>query len=130
MINYELLERLCRANSVSGDEDSVRSIIIDEIKPYADSISVDPLGSVLVHKRGKNRAKAKLMLSAHMDEVGLMVTDITSDGYLKFDEVGGIDRRAQQVLQHDGDGQLRDPAVQPRGIALDLAHDLHLSQVI
>ena len=93
MINYELLERLCRANSVSGDEDSVRSIIIDEIKPYADSISVDPLGSVLVHKRGKNRAKAKLMLSAHMDEVGLMVTDITSDGYLKFDEVGGIDRR-------------------------------------
>ena len=35
MINYELLERLCRANSVSGDEDSVRSIIIDEIKPYA-----------------------------------------------------------------------------------------------
>lgn len=93
MINYELLERLCCANSVSGDEDSVRSIIIDEIKPYADSISVDPLGSVLVHKRGKNRAKAKLMLSAHMDEVGLMVTDITSDGYLKFDEVGGIDRR-------------------------------------
>ncbi len=93
MIDYKLLERLCLANSVSGDEESVRNIILDEIRPYADEIKIDPLGSILVHKRGKKRAKSRLMLSAHMDEVGLMVTDITTEGYLKFDEVGGIDRR-------------------------------------
>lgn len=93
MLDIKLLERLCKCDGISGDEEKVREIIIEEIMPYADSISVDNLGNLIVHKQGKNRAKSKLMLSAHMDEVGLMVTDITSDGYLKFDEVGGIDRR-------------------------------------
>lgn len=93
MLDIKLLERLCKCDGISGDEGKVRELIIEEIKPYADSISVDNLGNLIVHKRGKNRAKSKLMLSAHMDEVGLMITDITSDGYLKFDEVGGIDRR-------------------------------------
>ncbi|MGN0490536.1 M42 family metallopeptidase [Ruminococcus sp.] len=93
MLDIELLERLCKCDGISGDEGEVRKLIIEEIKPYADRITVDNLGNLIVHKKGKNRAKSKLMLSAHMDEVGLMVTDITSDGYLKFDEVGGIDRR-------------------------------------
>ena len=93
MLDIKLLERLCKCDGISGDEGKVRELIIEEIKPYADSISVDNLGNLIVHKQGKNRAKSRLMLSAHMDEVGLMVTDITSDGYLKFDEVGGIDRR-------------------------------------
>lgn len=93
MLDIKLLERLCKCDGISGDEGKVRELIIEEIKPYADSISVDNLGNLIVHKRGKNSAKSKLMLSAHMDEVGLMITDITSDGYLKFDEVGGIDRR-------------------------------------
>ena len=93
MLDIKLLERLCKCDGISGDEGKVRELIIEEIKPYADSISVDNLGNLIVHKQGKNRAKSRLMLSAHMDEVGLMVTDITSDGYLKFDEVGGIDGR-------------------------------------
>lgn len=93
MLDMKLLERLCKCDGISGDEREVRELIIEEIKPYADRITVDNLGNLIVHKQGKNRAKSKLMLSAHMDEVGLMVTDITSDGYLKFDEVGGIDRR-------------------------------------
>ena len=93
MLDMKLLERLCKCDGISGDEGEVRELIIEEIKPYADSITVDNLGNLIVHKQGKNRAKSKLMLSAHMDEVGLMVNDITSDGYIKFDEVGGIDRR-------------------------------------
>lgn len=93
MLDIKLLKRLCKCDGISGDEGKVRELIINEIKPYADSITVDNLGNLLVHKKGKNMAKSKLMLSAHMDEVGLMVTDITSDGYIKFDEVGGIDRR-------------------------------------
>lgn len=93
MLDMKLLERLCKCDGISGDEGEVRELIIEEIKPYADNITVDNLGNLIVLKKGKNRAKSKLMLSAHMDEVGLMVTDITLDGYLKFDEVGGIDRR-------------------------------------
>lgn len=93
MLDIKLLERLCKCNGISGDEEKIRELIVEEIKPYADSIFVDNLGNLIIHKQGKNRAKSRLMLSAHMDEVGLMVTDITSDGYLKFDEVGGIDRR-------------------------------------
>lgn len=93
MTDFKLLEKLCTVEGISGDEGSVRKIIINEIKPFADEIKTDNLGNIIVFKKGKNRAKAKLMLSAHMDEVGFMVTDITSDGYLKFDEVGGLDRR-------------------------------------
>ena len=93
MIDYELLKKLCTANGISGDENSVRNIIIDEIKEYADNIKIDNLGNIIVHKAGKSKPLSGLMLSAHMDEVGLMVTDITSDGFIKFDEVGGIDRR-------------------------------------
>lgn len=93
MTDFKLLEKLCTVEGISGDEGSVREIIINEIKPFADEIKTDNLGNIIVFKKGKNRAMAKLMLSAHMDEVGFMVTDITSDGYLKFDEVGGLDRR-------------------------------------
>ena len=93
MIDYRFLQTLCEASGVSGNENSIRALILDIIKPYADEVHADALGNILVHKKGRKPAKAKLMLSAHMDEVGLMVIDITSDGYLKFDEVGGIDRR-------------------------------------
>lgn len=93
MINYALLKKLCDCSGVSGDEAKVRDLIISEIKDYADTIKVDNLGNLIVHKLGKNRPVNRLMLSAHMDEVGLMVTDVTSDGYIKFDEIGGIDRR-------------------------------------
>lgn len=93
MADFKLLEKLCTADGISGDEGSVRELIINEIKPFADEIRTDKLGNIIVFKKGKNRPEARLMLSAHMDEVGFMVTDITSDGYLKFDEVGGLDRR-------------------------------------
>lgn len=93
MIDYTLLRKLCAADGISGDEGEVRDLIINEIKDCADEIRIDNLGNILVHKKGRDRAENKLMLSAHMDEVGLMVTDITSDGFLKFDEVGGLDRR-------------------------------------
>lgn len=93
MLDVKLLEKLCTCDGISGDEDNIRKLIVNEIRPYADSIITDNLGNLIVHKSGRKRAKSKLMISAHMDEVGLMVTDITLDGFLKFDEVGGIDRR-------------------------------------
>ena len=93
MADLKLLEKLCIARGISGNEDEVRDIILGEIKSYADSIEISPLGNIIAFKKGKNRPKTKLMLNAHMDEVGLIVTHITEDGLLKFTEVGGIDRR-------------------------------------
>ncbi len=92
-MDIDLLKRLCLANGVSSGENRVRDIIINEIKPYADEISVDGSGNLIVFKKGRERAKNKLLLSAHMDEVGFIVTYINSDGTLRVEEVGGIDRR-------------------------------------
>lgn len=96
-----LLERLCRASGVSGDEAEVRRIVIEEIKPFVDDVRVDALGNVLATKSAaktgsrKNPARRRLrvMLAAHMDEVGLMIVAEDGDGIFKFELVGGIDVR-------------------------------------
>lgn len=95
-----LLKRLTEASGISGNEKEVRDIIIDEIRDHVDDVKVDRLGNVIAFKKGKNNHK-KLMVTAHMDEVGLMVTDIDNMGLLKFTTVGGIDKRilvSKQVL--------------------------------
>ncbi len=87
------LKRLCALPGVSSFEDPVRGYIMEQAEPYADSITVDEMGNLIVFKKGKKPASNKLMLCAHMDEVGLMVRAVTDEGYLKFDFVGGVDRR-------------------------------------
>lgn len=94
MLDYDLLKRLCTCCGISGDEGQVRSLIINEIRPFADELSVDNLGNILVLKKGRKRPGKKLLISAHMDEVGFIVTHITGDGLLKFDCVGGINDSA------------------------------------
>lgn len=101
MSDWKFLKTLCEARGVSGREDEVRKLIVKEIGPWADKIEVTPLGSVIAYKSGEKRAKTKLMLAAHMDEVGFLVTHITDDGLLRFTPVGGIDPRVmpgRQVL--------------------------------
>jgi len=85
-----LLEELCLLNGISGDEREVRDFIISQIKGFCD-YSVDALGNLIAYKKGKKTAPKKLMLCAHMDEVGFIVTSIKSDGSIKFAPVGGID---------------------------------------
>lgn len=92
-MDKKLLERLCNANGISGDESAIRDIIISEIKNSGAEYYIDNMGNLIAFKKGKQTPEKKLLISAHMDEVGFIVTHITSDGYLKFDEVGGIDRR-------------------------------------
>ena len=89
---FRVLENLCLLNGTSGDESRVREYIINEIRNYCD-YSVDALGSVIALKKGKKIPDKKVMISAHMDEVGFIITYITEDGYLKFSPVGGIDPR-------------------------------------
>lgn len=98
-----MLKELCLINSTSGDEQAVRDYIINEIKDYCE-YSVDNLGSVIAFKKGKKVPDKKVMLCAHMDEVGFIITDITEDGYLKFAPVGGIDSKvvADRVIRVNG----------------------------
>ena len=83
----ETLKTLCALNGVSGDEDAVRDYLRTQAEPYADSIRTDALGNLIVFKRGRKATGSKLLLCAHMDEVGLIVTRATEDGFLKFDFV-------------------------------------------
>ena len=93
MTDLKLLRRLCAARGISGNEDAVRDMLLEEVRPYADSVEISPLGNIIVFKKGAQRPKIRLMVSAHMDEVGMIVTHITDEGLLKFSTVGGIDRR-------------------------------------
>jgi len=86
----ELLKELCLIDGISGDEGAVRDYIISRVKDYC-QYSVDDLGNLICFRKGRKSPKKKLMICAHMDEVGFMVTYIRSDGTLRFDCVGGID---------------------------------------
>jgi putative aminopeptidase FrvX len=92
------LKHLSNANGVSGDESAVRSIVIGLIKDHVDDLRVDTLGNVLAVKRARGSAarsarRMRVMLDAHLDEVGFMIFGANSDGSLKFRAVGGIDDR-------------------------------------
>lgn len=87
-----LLKQLTEASGVSGNEKDVRDLIISEIKDHVDSLKIDRIGNIIAYKKGKSSDK-KLMIAAHMDEVGLLVTEIDDMGLIKFMTVGGIDKR-------------------------------------
>ena len=86
----QLLKQLCLLNGTSGREERVREYILQRLSGKAD-VTVDPLGNVLAFVKGRQRAKKTVMFTAHMDEVGFIVTYITDEGYLKFSPVGGVD---------------------------------------
>ncbi len=88
-----LLRKLSEAVGVSGREDEVRAILVEEIRGRADSARVDALGNLVAIRRGTGASKLRVMLAAHMDEVGLMVTQVEDGGMLRFARVGGIDER-------------------------------------
>ena len=89
----ETIKKLSLLNGISGRENEVRDYIINEIKDFADSWEIDPLGNLIVFRKGAQRAKNKVLLDAHMDEVGMMITYINDNGTLEFTCVGGIDKR-------------------------------------
>ncbi len=87
-----LLKQLSELNSVSGNEKSVRDFIISEIKDYVEDVRIDKIGNIIAYKKGKV-TEPKIMVSAHMDEVGLLINQIDSEGLLGFTLVGDIDSR-------------------------------------
>ncbi|MBI5303149.1 MAG: M42 family peptidase [Chloroflexi bacterium] len=107
MAIQDFLQQLSEATGVSGYEHTIRDRVIAEFRPYADEITVTPMGSVIALQRGTRDAKdktpaSKVLIEGHMDEIGLMVTDM-DHGLLRFTQVGGFDVRvllAQQVVVH------------------------------
>jgi tetrahedral aminopeptidase len=88
-----LLERLSNACAVSGNEGEVRAIVLEQIKPFANEIKIDAMGNVLATCRAKVDRPLRVMLAAHMDEVGLMLVEEDDGGLYRFAVVGGIDVR-------------------------------------
>ena len=94
-----LLEKLSNARGVSGNEAEVREILIDAVKDHVDEYRVDTLGNLIARKKAKgarperSRRTLRVMLAAHMDEIGLMIVHHDSNGHLRFEKVGGMDDR-------------------------------------
>jgi len=89
----DTLKSLCALSGVSGNEDEVRDYIISRAGKCAVEVSTDVMGNVIIFKKGARTPEKKLILCAHMDEVGVIVTGITDDGYLKFAMAGSVDSR-------------------------------------
>lgn len=87
-----LLKELCLADSASGSEKNIRDLIISKIDGFCE-YRTDALGNIIAFKKGRKTPKNKIMLDAHMDEVGVIITGADSDGFLKFSNVGGIDAK-------------------------------------
>ena len=86
---YTVLQKLCTCSSVSGREEKIRALLSEMVAPYADTVETDALGNLIACKRGTGNGKT-VMLCAHMDEIGFLVTFIEESGMLRLAPVGGI----------------------------------------
>ncbi len=105
-LNYDLLKSLCETPGVSGREDAMRALVTRELQSLTDTLTVDTLGSVVATKRGTGGPR--IMLAAHMDEIGFLVKFIDDKGFLRLHPVGGWDARtmvAQRVYVQGYAGQ-------------------------
>mgnify|MGYP002630903740 CR=1 FL=1 len=100
-INIELLSKICTVPGAPGYEQKVRELVLKEIKGLVDEVEIDNMGNVYAIKRGKG--DKRVMVGAHMDEIGFMVTHIDDDGFIRFHTLGGFDPKtltAQRVIIH------------------------------
>lgn len=99
---FKRLKEICETPGVPGHEFHIRKYILQAIKPFVDKIEIDALGNVIALKKGKTRKK--LMISAHMDEIGFIVHHIDKEGFIRFRPLGGFDPKtlcSQRVLLYD-----------------------------
>ncbi|MGO8951571.1 MAG: M42 family metallopeptidase [Ktedonobacterales bacterium] len=104
-VDVGLLKRLSETPGVSGREERIRQIVVSELQPLVDELNVDALGNVTAIKKGSS--DLRVMLAAHMDEIGFMVRHIDEHGFLRLQPLGGFDPRvlvAQRVLVHPAEG--------------------------
>jgi len=87
-----LIQELVETTSPSGYESNVREVIRSKITPYADEVSVDALGNLIAVKKGQNLGGKRIMLAAHMDEIGIIATHVDDSGFVRFTTLGGVSR--------------------------------------
>jgi len=93
-INHQLLKQLTDATGIAGYEDEIQTIMEKELKPFCDKVWRDPMGSVIGFKSGSKKGnKLKIMLSAHIDEIGFVVNHIDDKGFMRIVPLGGFDPR-------------------------------------
>lgn len=100
-MNIKLLKEICETPGAPGFEQRIRKVVLRELKGLADEVNVDNMGNVVALKKGK--ARKKVMVAAHMDEIGFIVTHIDEQGFLRFHTLGGFDPKtltAQRVIVH------------------------------
>ncbi|KJS06747.1 MAG: endoglucanase [Flavobacteriales bacterium BRH_c54] len=100
-LNITLLKEIAEAAGAPGHEQRIREIVIREVTPLVDEVSVDNMGNVYAIKKGKE--SKKVMIGAHMDEIGFIVTHIDDNGFVRFHTLGGFDPKtltAQRVIIH------------------------------
>jgi endoglucanase len=100
-IDLKLLEKVCQTPGAPGYEREIRALIIEKVTPYVDEVQTDNMGNVYAIKKGK--ADKKVMIGAHMDEIGFIVTHIDDKGFIRFHTLGGFDPKtltAQRVIIH------------------------------
>lgn len=101
MINIPLLKAICEIPGAPGYEHVIRDFVTKEIRPLVDELSVDKMGNVISIRRGRERRK--VMVAAHMDEIGFIITHIDDKGFLRFHTLGGFDPKtltSQRVIIH------------------------------
>lgn len=101
MINVELLKKISEIPGAPGFEKPIRNYILKQVKPLADEVYLDSMGSIVAIKKGAS--DKKVMVAAHMDEISFIVTHIDEDGFVRFHTLGGFDPKtltAQRVIIH------------------------------
>ncbi|QUH20752.1 M42 family metallopeptidase [Alkaliphilus sp. B6464] len=99
----KILKQISEASGVSGYEQEAAQIVKEHFQKYCDEIMEDPLGNIIGLKKGRGVNNKKIMLAAHVDEIGLMVKNIDDNGFIQFTNIGGVDQRTllcQEVIIH------------------------------
>lgn len=103
-VNVPLLKQICEIPGAPGFEKRIRDFVIDLVTPLADEVRIDNMGSVIAIKKSKkNPGSKRVMVAAHMDEIGFIVTHIDDKGFVRFHTLGGFDPKtltAQRVIVH------------------------------
>ncbi len=120
-IDFELLKRLSETPGVASREDQIRRVVVEALRPVVDEVRLDRLGNAVGWKKGAGRRR--VMLAAHVDEIGFLVKHVDANGFLRLQQVGGFDARtlvAQRVVVHPSHGPAR------RGVLMPGTKPIHL----